>query len=98
MKYIAPLLLLAAFGLALPAAAQISIDEVNAEEEEVTFRDELKPTSVDLTYFNRARYRAERAAIRKERNYLEIGSSSRVRSPPTTTRGLPSRAVTTPSR
>lgn len=75
MKYIAPLLLLAALGLALPAAAQISIDEVNAEEEEVTFRDELKPTSVDLTYFNRARYRAERAAIRKERNYLEIGSS-----------------------
>lgn len=75
MKCIAPLLLLAALGLALPAAAQISIDEVNAEEEEVTFRDELKPTSVDLTYFNRARYRAERAAIRKERNYLEIGSS-----------------------
>ena len=32
MKYIAPLLLLAALGLALPAAAQISIDEVNAEE------------------------------------------------------------------
>ena len=91
MKYIAPLLLLAALGLALPAAAQISIDEVNAEEEEVTFRDELKPTSVDLNYFNRARYRAERAAIRKERNYLEIGST-------TTTRGLPSRAVTTPSR
>lgn len=75
MKYIAPLLLLAALAMALPAAAQISIDEVNAEEEEVTFRDELKPTSVDLTYFNRARYRAERAAIRKERNYLEIGSS-----------------------
>lgn len=45
MKYIAPLLLLAALAMALPAVAQISIDEVNAEEEEVTFRDELKPTS-----------------------------------------------------
>ncbi len=75
MKYIAPLLLLLALCAARPCAAQISIDEVNAEEETVSFRDKLKSTAVDVDYFNRAKYRAERAAIRKERNYLEIGSS-----------------------
>ena len=57
----------------LPAAAQISIDEVKAEPQDVKFRDELKSTSVDVDYFSLARYKAERAAIRKERNYLEIG-------------------------
>ena len=59
----------------LPAVAQISIDEVKAEPQDVKFRDELKSTSVDVDYFSLARYKAERAAIRKERNYLEIGSS-----------------------
>ena len=63
---------LAAF--ARPAAAQISIDEVNAEPSDVKFHDELKSTSVDVDYFSLARYRAERAAIRKERNDLEISA------------------------
>ena len=59
---------------ALPAAAQISIDEVKAEPQDVKFRDKLKSTSVDVDYFSLARYKAERAAIRKERNYLEFSS------------------------
>ncbi len=58
---------------AAPASAQISLDEVAAPEESVSFTDEVKSTDVDVDYFNRARYRAERAAIRKERNYLELG-------------------------
>ncbi len=58
----------------LPAAAQISIDEVKAEPQDVQFRDELKSTSVDVDYFNLARYKAERAAVRKERNYLEFSA------------------------
>ena len=58
----------------LPAAAQISIDEIKAEPQDVKFRDELKSTSVDVDYFSLARYKAERAAIRKERNYLEFSS------------------------
>ncbi|MCM1301009.1 MAG: DUF3078 domain-containing protein [Bacteroides cellulosilyticus] len=57
----------------LPASAQFSIDEVNARQETLTFRDPVKTTSVDAEYFSRARYRAERAAIRKERNTLEFG-------------------------
>ena len=48
----------------LPAAAQISIDEVKAEPQDVKFHDQLKSTSVDVDYFSLARYRAERAAIR----------------------------------
>lgn len=58
----------------LPAAAQISIDEVNAEPSDVKFHDALKSTSVDVDYFSLARYRAERAAIRRERNDLEISA------------------------
>lgn len=57
---------------AVPAAAQISIDGVDARSEGVTFRDRVKSTSVDVDYFSLARYKAERAAIRKERNYLEF--------------------------
>ena len=74
MKHLFPIFSLAAFLLAsVPASAQISIDEVNAEQQSVTFQDKLKTTSVDVDYFNLARYKAERAAIRKERNYLEFG-------------------------
>lgn len=56
------------------AMAQISIDEVKAEEK-AEFRDSLKTTSADTEYYNEARYRAERAAIRKERNFLEVGAA-----------------------
>ena len=74
MKYFYPVSALAVFlAVSLPASAQISIDEVNAEQQSVTFRDKLKSTSVDVDYFSLARYKAERAAIRKERNYLELG-------------------------
>lgn len=58
---------------AKPAAAQITIDEVDAREERISFKDELKSIDVETEYFNLARYRAERAAIRKQRNYLEFG-------------------------
>lgn len=63
----------AALAASWPAAAQISIDEVDAPPQSVTFRDRLKSTPVDVDYFSLARYKAERAAIRKERNYLEFG-------------------------
>jgi len=67
------LVLLPALLTASAARAQFSIDEVDARQEEVTFHDPIKQTSVEVDYFNRARYRAERAAIRKERNKLEFG-------------------------
>lgn len=57
------------------ASGQISIDEVEPQQESVQFPNELKRSAVVVPYFNMARYKAERAAIRKERNYLEIGGS-----------------------
>lgn len=77
MRAFRPILgMLLLFATALPAAAQISIDdEVRAPVSDVSFRDTLKGTAVDVGYFSLARYKAERAAIRKERNTLELGSS-----------------------
>lgn len=73
MKYFYPIIaLFAALMAGSPALAQISIDEVDAKEDKVTFRDKLKSTSVDVDYFSLARYKAERAKIRKQRNYLEF--------------------------
>ncbi len=72
MKYF--YLLAAAFAASVwPAAAQITVDAVDAREEAVTFRNEIKSTPVETEFFNRAKYRAERAAIRRERNFLEFG-------------------------
>ncbi len=64
-------------GLALLGAdlvqAQISVDRVEANKEEISFRDSLKATeAAEAEYFSLARYKAERAAIRRERNKLEI--------------------------
>lgn len=62
--------------MSAPAKAQFTIDRVEAKKESINFTtaDTLKQTTADLSYFSRARYRAERAAIRKERNTLEITS------------------------
>lgn len=61
---------------AMPARAQFTIDRVEPKKESINFTtaDTLKKTTADTEYFSRARYRAERAAIRKERNTLEITS------------------------
>jgi len=66
---------LALLSAAMPVEAQFSVDRVEARIEDVSFRDTLKTKpSADAEYFNLARYKAERAAIRKERNYLEISA------------------------
>ena len=66
---------LALLGAAMHAEAQFSVDHVEAHVDDVSFRDTLKTKeSVDAEYFNLARYKAERAAIRKERNNLEISA------------------------
>lgn len=69
------LLYLTLLGATMPVRAQFSVDRVEASVEDVSFRDTLKTKpSVDAEYFNLARYKAERAAIRKERNKLEISA------------------------
>lgn len=73
MKYFT-LSFLAVLVMSVPAAAQITVDAVDSRSESVSFRDQVKPTRVETAFFNRAKYRAERAAIRKERNFLEFGA------------------------
>lgn len=68
------LIFVAALGSFVTATAQISVDDVGAGEDAVSFVDEIKPVPVEVEFFNPARYRAERAAIRKERNFLEFGA------------------------
>lgn len=60
-------------GVAQPASAQFTIDEVDSKKESVVFKDKLKSISLEDNFFNRARYRAERQRIRRERNFLEMG-------------------------
>ncbi len=74
MKHFYNLVTLAAILWAVPAAAQISIDDVDASEQGVEFPDRLRPTSVVVDFFSLPRFRAERAAIRNERNYLEFSA------------------------
>ena len=69
------LILTAAILFAAPAAAQISIDRVKPQSEKVDFTDSIRRQQVERDAFSLAKYRAERAAIRKERNYLEISGS-----------------------
>ena len=59
------------------ASAQVSIVSTAPEaDEQIAFTDEVKQTEVKTEAFdNEAQRRAERAAIRKERNTLEIGTS-----------------------
>lgn len=76
MKIFYPILLLAVLTAApRTSVAQISMDEIDAPEKRVRFQDRMRSTDVDIDYFSLARYKAERAAIRRERNYLEFGGS-----------------------
>ncbi len=57
------------------AYAQFSIDNVDVNRKPMVFKDKLRNDPVQATFYSDPLYRAERAAIRKERNYLEIGGS-----------------------
>ena len=60
------------------AAAQFTIDNVKTRptsKEVVNHKDTVTRSEVSTEYFNQARYRAERAAIRKERNKFEFTAS-----------------------
>lgn len=56
-------------------SAQVSIDEIMTENSKKEFENDLKTQSVDTEYFSDATYRAERRAIRKERNTIDFTSN-----------------------
>ena len=69
---------LAALAATERAAAQFTIDNVKTRptsKEVVNHKDTVTRSEVSTDYFNQARYRAERAAIRKERNKFEFTAS-----------------------
>lgn len=72
-------ILLLTLAMSVPATcawAQFSVeDDKNTKDENVKFQDRMKNIDVTSAYYNEARARAERARIRKERNYLEITTS-----------------------
>ena len=60
------------------ASAQFTIDNVKTRptsKEMVNHKDTVTRSEMSTEYFNQARYRAERAAIRKERNKFEFTAS-----------------------
>ncbi|MBO5812884.1 MAG: DUF3078 domain-containing protein [Alistipes sp.] len=64
--------------LATPAVAQVSIEAAapaKTATEGITFEDKVKQNEVVNEFSNEARLRAERAAIRKERNTIEFNAS-----------------------
>lgn len=57
-----------------PAAAQVSIEAAAPAKEEIAFKDQVKQNDVKSDFSNDAQRRAERAAIRKERNTIEFNA------------------------
>lgn len=69
--YLTLLLLITTIG----ATAQISIQETTSTDETVTFENEMRTTEMNADYFSEALYRAERRAIRQERNKVEFSAN-----------------------
>ena len=64
--------------MATPAVAQVSIEAAapaKVAEEAITFEDKVKQNEVVNEFSNEAKRRAERAAIRKERNKIEFNAT-----------------------
>ncbi|MBR5136053.1 MAG: DUF3078 domain-containing protein [Rikenellaceae bacterium] len=77
-KILYSFLALAALVASERASAQFTINNVKTRptsQEMVKHKDTVTRSEVSTEYFNQARYRAERAAIRKERNKFEFTSS-----------------------
>ena len=74
MKNIYTLAIFALLGLT-SAMAQVSIDETTTSTESITFENEMRDTGVNAEYFSEALYRAERRAIRQERNNFEFSAN-----------------------
>jgi hypothetical protein len=70
-KFYTILALVLAFS-AVELSAQVSVDEVTTAQDKVAFENNVKDTQVDANVVEDARLRAERIALRKERNTLDF--------------------------
>lgn len=75
MKHIYSICLFVAMLFATETMAQVTIDEVASNPEKKEFENEVKSGEVDAEYFSEAAYRAERRAIRQERNTIDFSAN-----------------------
>lgn len=75
MKRFTTLFAIAIMAFAGDAYAQVSVDEVPAVDHKREFDNEMKSKEVEVDYFSEANYRAERRAIRKERNLVDFSAN-----------------------
>ena len=75
MKHLYTLTLLLALLFSTEAMAQVSIDDVAPMPEKREFETDMKEATVETEYFSEATYRAERRAIRNERNTLDFSAN-----------------------
>ena len=75
MKRFTILIIMALMTLAGNAYAQVSIDEVSTSEHKREFDNEMKSKEVEADYFSEATYRAERRAVRQERNLVDFSAN-----------------------
>ena len=77
-RFITLLLLLVLLGAANRSSAQFSISRVTPKEIDTKAMDDtIKPIApINNRFFSEARYKAERRAIRKERNTVQINASA----------------------
>ena len=57
------------------AMAQVSVDEVKANDNKAEFKNEMKTNDLDAEFYSEAKARAERLAIRKERNTVDFSAN-----------------------
>lgn len=74
MKRIFTLIMAAIVGCGT-LSAQVTIDDVVTDGVKKEFANDLKTQAVDAEYYSEAAYRAERRAIRKERNTIDFSSN-----------------------
>ena len=75
MRHLHPLTLLIALLFSTQAIAQVSIDETAPKPEKPEFENEMKSSAVEAEYFSEAAHRAERRAIRNERNSVDLSAN-----------------------
>ena len=72
MKKFYAILALALVFSAAELSAQVTVDEATTTQEKVVFENSVKDTEVDANVVEDARLRAERIALRKERNTVDF--------------------------
>jgi hypothetical protein len=57
------------------ATAQVSVDNVQAESEKAKFENDMKSSALDANFISEAKLRADKLAIRKERNTVDFSAN-----------------------